>query len=76
MIDLAHEDLASITDTIIAQGAFVVIELCGKCITLVELLLLERGAHPEHEVFIVVKQQFRQVNMLLLALRLIFLRLC
>ncbi len=44
-IDLVHDNLASVTDTVVAQGAFVILELCRKCLTLDKMVMLVKGAH-------------------------------
>ena len=47
-IDLVHYNLTSITDTVVAQGAFVILQLCRKCLTLAEMVSLVQAAHQAH----------------------------
>ena len=44
-IDLVHDYLASVTDTVVAQGTFVILKLCRKCLALYKLVQLVKGAH-------------------------------
>ncbi len=49
-IYLVHDNLASVTDTVVAQGAFVILELCRKCLTLAKFVLLAKGEHQARTV--------------------------